>query len=180
MTTLSTQTISITEFRRRTAGNSSVLLLDVRTPAEFAKVHAIGAQLMPLDQLDPAAVSSLRSNPDDPIYIICQSGGRSSKACAQLANSGLENLYSVDGGTAAWEKSGLPVERGSAKTISLERQVRIAAGSLVLIGLILARAIHPAFVALSAFIAAGLVFAGITDTCGMGMLLSKMPWNRRG
>jgi rhodanese-related sulfurtransferase len=84
---------------------------------------------------------------------------------------------SVDGGTQAWEAAGLPIVRGQ-KTISLERQVRIAAGSLVVLGAVLGYFVHPYFIGLSAFVGAGLVFAGVTDTCGMGMLLARMPWNK--
>ena len=86
-------------------------------------------------------------------------------------------MLNVEGGTLAWAEAGLPVVRGK-RAISLERQVRIAAGSLVLLGAILGWMVHPVFVGVSAFIGAGLVFAGITDTCGMGLLLARMPWNR--
>ena len=91
--------------------------------------------------------------------------------------AGVENLFSVEGGTLAWEKAGLPVVRGR-EVISLERQVRIAAGLLVVLGVMLGWLVHPGFLALSAFVGAGLVFAGLTDTCGMGLMLAKMPWNR--
>ena len=86
-------------------------------------------------------------------------------------------MVCVDGGTEAWEQAGLPVVRGRG-VIALDRQVRIAAGLLVLLGVGLSLLVHPAFVAVSAFVGAGLVFAGITDTCGMAMLLAKMPWNQ--
>ena len=86
-------------------------------------------------------------------------------------------MVNVDGGTNAWVEAGLPVERGK-QTISLERQVRIAAGLLVLTGAALAFFVHPYLIGLSAFVGAGLVFAGVTDTCGMGLLLARMPWNR--
>ena len=88
------------------------------------------------------------------------------------------NVVNVEGGTLAWEKAGLPVVPGK-KAISLERQVRIAAGLLVLLGTAFGWFVHPAFLGLSAFVGAGLVFAGVTDTCGMGMLLARMPWNGR-
>jgi tetrahydrodipicolinate N-succinyltransferase len=84
----------------------------------------------------------------------------------------------VEGGTELWAAAGLPTEGTGRKVISIERQVRIGAGSLVLTGLILGFLFHPAFFALSAFIGAGLVFAGITDWCGMGLLLARAPWNR--
>ena len=84
----------------------------------------------------------------------------------------------VEGGMAAWEKMGLPVERGPSAVISIERQVRIGAGALVLIGTVLAWIVHPGFIVVPGFVGAGLVFAGITDYCGMGRVLCKMPWNR--
>ena len=87
------------------------------------------------------------------------------------------NVVNVEGGTLAWAEAGLPVVRGK-KAVSLERQVRIAAGSLVVLGAALSWLLHPAFIALSAFVGAGLIFAGVTDTCGMGMLLARMPWNQ--
>jgi hypothetical protein len=79
----------------------------------------------------------------------------------------------------AWERAGLPMVRGARGSISLERQVRIGAGTLVLAGVVMGWLIHPAFFGFSAFVGAGLVFAGVTDWCGMGMLLAKMPWNQR-
>jgi len=112
------------------------------------------------------------------VYVICYRGTRAAKACEHLQNAGLQNVYSIEGGTAAWEAHGLPVERGTSGIISLERQVRIAAGSLVLAGTLLAWLVHPAFLGIAAFVGAGLVFAGATDFCGMAMLLAKMPWNR--
>ncbi|MBO0696981.1 MAG: DUF2892 domain-containing protein, partial [Zavarzinella sp.] len=94
-----------------------------------------------------------------------------------LLAAGCPDVMNVEGGTAAWAAAGLPVVRGR-KAVSLERQVRIAAGLLVVLGAVLGWLVHPAFVGLSAFVGAGLVFAGVTDTCGMGMLLARMPWNR--
>ena len=90
----------------------------------------------------------------------------------------MSGVYSIEGGTAAWEKMGLPVERGGSRVIALERQVRIAAGALVVLGVVLAWTIHRAFLALPGLVGAGLIFAGISDYCGMAMVLAKMPWNR--
>lgn len=154
-----------------------VELIDVRTPVEFREVHAAGARNVPLDSIDPKSlVDAGNGSPQDSLYVICKSGNRSSKACQRLIDAGVAQVVNVEGGTQAWEAAQLPVVRGK-KAISLERQVRIAAGSLVLLGVILGM-FHPAFFGLSAFVGAGLVFAGITDTCGMGMMLAKMPWNR--
>ena len=156
------------------------LLIDVRTPGEFAAVHAVGVELMPLDQLDPQAVRRRRSalGADCPVYVLCRSGGRATKAVEQLTAAGLTGCAVVAGGTDAWVAAGLPVERGRG-VISLERQVRIAAGSLVVIGVTLGLTVHPAAFALAGFVGAGLVFAGITDWCGMGLLMARMPWNQR-
>jgi rhodanese-related sulfurtransferase len=156
-------------------------LVDVRTPAEFEEVHAEGARLMPLDKLDATTLKQQLGGGNGDgraVYLICRSGDRSKRAADQLTGQGLENVYVVEGGTQAWEAAGLAVKRGR-KTISLERQVRIGAGSLVITGVLLGWLVHPLLYLLSAFVGAGLVFAGVTDTCGMAMMLAKMPWNQR-
>ena len=160
---------------RRCEGGSVALLLDVRTPAEYAELHAAGAELMPLGTLDAASVRSRARG--GPVFLFCRSGSRARLAAERLAKDGLTDCHVVAGGTVAWAAAGLPVIRGR-KTMSLERQVRIAAGSLVVVGAILAETVHHAFIALPAFVGAGLVFAGATDWCGMGMLLARLPWNR--
>ena len=169
-------TISPRELADIRSSGKSVELLDVRTPVEFREVHADIAHNMPLDRLDARTLMSERNGSGEPIYVICRSGGRGNQACEKLFAAGL-NVVNVEGGTLAWEAAGLPVIRGK-KAISLERQVRIVAGFLVLAGAVLAIAVHPYFVALSAFVGAGLMFSGITDTCGMAMLLGKLPWNQ--
>jgi rhodanese-related sulfurtransferase len=171
------QTITPQELAQlRKASGERVELMDVRTPVEFREVHVDFARNVPLDRLDPTAIRAERNGSDEPLYVICRSGGRGRQACELLAAAGL-NVVNVEGGTAAWDAAGLPVIRGH-EAISLERQVRIAAGFLVLLGAVLARTVHPYFIGLSAFIGAGLMFAGITDTCGMGMILARMPWNQ--
>jgi rhodanese-related sulfurtransferase len=154
-------------------------LIDVRTPAEFQEVHVEFAHNVPLGDLEPAKIVQARNgSAGEPLYVICRSGGRGKQACDKFAQAGFDNVVNVEGGTLACESSGLPLVRGK-KVMSLERQVRITAGSLVLVGVVLGSLVHPYLYGLSAFIGAGLVFAGITDTCGMGMLLAKMPWNTR-
>ena len=154
-------------------------IIDVRTPAEYEQVHAHGAVAVPLDSLDPAAHIAARPGPtDEPLYVICQSGARAAKACERFEAAGFKNVWCIEGGTTAWERAGLPVVRGTRKVISLERQVRIAAGSLVLVGLLLGWFVHRSLFGIAAFIGAGLVSAGITNWCGMGLLLAKLPWNR--
>ncbi len=171
------QTITPQELSQlRKASGHGIELIDVRTPIEFREVHVDFARNVPLDRLDPAAIRAERNSSAEPLYVICRSGSRGGQACERLAASGL-NVVNVEGGTAAWDAAGLPVNRGQ-KAISLERQVRIAAGFLVLFGAVLALTVHPYFIGLSAFVGAGLMFAGITDTCGMGMILARMPWNQ--
>lgn len=157
----------------------STRLIDVRTPAEYAEVHVPGAELIPLDRFDPEQLAQDGLKKDEALYILCRSGKRAEQAAEQLSRAGFENPWVVEGGTLAWAESGLPVNRGTATVISLERQVRIAAGALVLSGVLLGYFVHWAFLGLSAFVGAGLVFAGITDWCGMGLLLARMPWNQR-
>ena len=154
------------------------VLLDVRTPAEFESAHAPHARNIPLDRLDPNSLPQIFQRDGIPVAVICQSGTRGQIACEKLAGAGW-NAINVEGGMSAWEAAGLPLVRGR-KMISLERQVRIVAGFLVFIGVALGWFVHPAFFGLSAFIGAGLMVAGFTDFCGMGLLLAKMPWNQRG
>ncbi|HEX6987664.1 MAG TPA: rhodanese-like domain-containing protein, partial [Planctomycetaceae bacterium] len=164
MTVTNVRTISPHELARRRQEGKVVELIDVRTPVEYAEIHVEGARLMPLDSLDPEALAAGRNG--EPLYVICRSGSRAAKAYEALQAAGVENVYSVEGGTMAWERAGLPVVRGR-RVISLERQVRIAAGLLVVLGAALGWLVHPGFLALPAFVGAGLVFAGLTDTCGM-------------
>ena len=156
-----------------------VALIDVRSSVEFAEIHVPKAENIPLDRLDPTGLAiSGRLSQSKSIYLLCRSGGRAMKAAEKFEQAGFSGACVVEGGTLAWDAAGMPVERGAAKTISLERQVRIAAGSLVLIGFVLSLVAHPLFILLSVFVGAGLVFAGISNWCGMGLLLAKAPWNR--
>ena len=153
---------------------NSIPLIDVRTPAEYGSVHAKGAVNHPMESLDLAKISCSK---DEEIHVICQSGGRSMKVCQKLEAAGFTNPVNVDGGTSAWQSAGLPVVTGK-NVMSLERQVRIAAGSLVVIGVAFGQFVHPAGFGLSALIGAGLVFSAVTNICSMGKLIAKMPWNR--
>jgi rhodanese-related sulfurtransferase len=175
---MSISTISPQGLAELCRGKKKIDLIDVRTPVEYREVHVAVAKNVPLDRLDAAAVMQARNgSKDEPLYLICRSGSRGRQACEKLLAAGYTNVVNVEGGTLACLESGLHVVRGK-KAISLERQVRIAAGLLVLLGVLLGWMVHPAFVGLSAFVGAGLVFAGVTDTCGMGLLLARMPWNR--
>ena len=171
-------TISPRDLAAKKQGGEPVELIDVRTPVEYQELHCVFARNVPLSDLDPKAVMTGRNGTSDkPLYVICRSGSRGKQACEKFLAAGFTNVVNVEGGTSAWAECGLPVNRGK-KAISLERQVRIAAGAIVLLGAVLGLLVHPYFLGLSAFVGAGLVFSGVTDTCGMGMLLARMPWNR--
>lgn len=169
------KTITPQELAKLRGAGRPIDLVDVRSPVEYREVHAEQARSVPLDTLDPRAVMASRGDAArGPLYLICRSGGRSRKAAEAFQEAGFDDVASVEGGTLAWERAGLPVVRGE-KTVSLERQVRIAAGSLVALGTALGVLVHPAFLGLPAFIGAGLVFSGVTDTCGMAMILARLP-----
>ncbi|EAQ82050.1 hypothetical protein DSM3645_00010 [Blastopirellula marina DSM 3645] len=172
------KTISPQQLAEREKSGQPIELIDVRTPAEFREVHASSARNTPLESLDAANVVKTRQqSADQPLYVICRSGKRADQACQKFVAAGFTNVVNVEGGTVAWEAANLPVVRGK-KAMALERQVRIAAGSLVLLGAVLGLAVHPYFIGISAFVGAGLIFAGVTDTCGMAMILARMPWNQ--
>jgi rhodanese-related sulfurtransferase len=155
------QTIPPAQLHAQMQGGAQPEILDVRTPAEYAVAHIAGTTLIPLDKLRPADVAARRN-----------------EAARQLLDAGIAPVISIQGGTAGWIAAGLPVIRAGGRVISLERQVRIVAGSLVLIGSLLAWLVHPVFIGVPIFVGSGLVFAGATDFCGMGILLGRMPWNR--
>lgn len=176
---MAVQTITPEELAALLKQDGRVDLIDVRTPAEYGSVHVEAALNVPLDGLDTGALAEQRkSSSESPVYVVCQSGARSRQACEKLCEAGVVAV-SVEGGTPACERAGLAVKRGK-QTLSLERQVRIAAGAFVALGTLLAVVVSPWFLVVPGFIGCGLIFAGLTDWCGMGMLLAKMPWNRVG
>ncbi len=176
---MAVKTINVQELREKILRGEKVELLDVRTPAEFQELHVPGANLVPLDRLDPKTFMAGRNGTSEPLYVLCRSGNRARKAYEKFLAAGFDNVVCVEGGTLAWEQAGFPVNRGR-KVMSLERQVRIAAGLIVVVSSLLGLFVHPYFAAIAAFVGAGLVFAGITDTCGMAMILARMPWNQAG
>lgn len=151
----------------------NVQLVDVRSPDEYAGGHAARAINVPLDELE-ARLDDL----GDRVAILCNSGNRASMACELLADHH-GNVMLVEGGLEAWSKSGMPVTEPTRGTRwSLERQVRLGAGLMVLAGTLLSLAVNPAWIYLAVFVGAGLTFAGLTNLCLMAGLLAKLPWNR--
>jgi len=154
------------------------IFVDVRSPAEYRSMRVQGAVNLPLNSLTCEDVKKLVGDKQNPaIILLCGKGGRARKA-AEILQAGSFNLLVVEGGTNACVDANLPIEKDSGSTISIERQVRIGAGSLVCLGLALGFFVNPLFYILSAFIGAGLIFAGVTDWCGMGLLIARAPWNK--
>jgi len=174
MTTTELKTVTPHE---AAAARDQHLFLDVRTPSEYAEIHIEGSRLHPLDELDPAKVREVLGD-NKSCCIVCRSGNRAKQAAEKLTKAGLGQITVLDGGMQAWDAAGLPANRGQKKTISLERQVRIGAGVMVFAGTLLGVLVNPLWLILPGFVGAGLTFAGVTDWCGMGLLLARMPWNQ--
>lgn len=172
-----TTTISPTAAARLLREDPGALLIDVREPDEHARAHIPGARNLPLSRLEAA---DLALPPGRTLIFHCRSGARTAAQAgrlAALAGPGREAL-AVEGGLDAWRRAGLPVVEDRRQPIELMRQVQIAAGSLVLAGVLGGALVAPAFYVLAGFVGAGLVFAGTTGFCGMARLLQAMPWNR--
>jgi len=153
--------------------SGAIGVIDVREPMEFAGGHIAGSLNVPLARLADTQL------PDGPLVLVCQSGNRSLQGCRRLLERQPSRLLlDLEGGIPAWQQAGLPLLRQANAPLPLMRQVQIAAGSLVLLGLILSHTVAPAWIALTWFVGAGLCFAGISGFCGMARLLAAMPWNR--
>ncbi|NVK41627.1 MAG: rhodanese-like domain-containing protein [Oceanospirillaceae bacterium] len=152
-------------------------VVDVRSGAEYRSERLPNTVHIPLQELPDAGNRLEPVTPGDTLYLLCQSGKRAASAAQALSQQQHCELVVIEGGLNALKQQGVKLERSKAG-LSLERQVRIAAGALVLLGVLLGSLVHPAGFALSAFVGAGLMFAGITDWCGMALLLARMPWNR--
>jgi rhodanese-related sulfurtransferase len=157
--------------------HAAVKLIDVRTPAEFEAAHIPGSYNVPLDLIDEHR-NELRDSLREPAIIVCRTGNRARQAAGQLRAAHLDHIHILDGGLLAWESSGQEVRHGERRTWSLERQVRGVAGSLVMVGALGGLLVNPAIGLLAAGVGAGLTFSAATDTCGMAMILARMPWNR--
>lgn len=168
------------------------IVIDVRTKMEHDEKRLKSQHIhVPLDELSPADFMMRRGlDKGAAVYIICRSGKRAAQAAEKFNAAGYTNIYVVDGGLMACEECGHAVEghtvqvntstQKSTGPLSLERQVRIAAGLLAALGALLGLAVHPLFTVIPLFVGGGLVFAGITDRCGMALILTKAPWNTKG
>lgn len=174
-------TISPQRLHRRMDAGQPVTLLDVRSPAEYRAGHVSGALSLPLDELDTAALVQrigIRDIGSElPLYLTCQSGVRAQQAAEKLYDAGHRNLMLLQGGTEAWRREGLPM-RGTGSVLSLEQQVQITIGALLILKVAFGFTVHELFFVLGALIGAGLITAGLTRWCGLARLIARLPWNR--
>ncbi len=170
-------TVGVAQARQLIESSPDTLVVDVRTPGEFETAHIDGAINLPLDQVD-AHLRRIVADAGGRMVLICQSGQRAQQAQEKLASAGLSDVSVLDGGMNAWLEAGAPVNRGRQRW-SLERQVRLVAGLIVLLSIV-ASIWVPEARYVAGFIGAGLTFAAFTNTCAMGMLLSRLPYNRGG
>jgi len=152
------------------------VLIDIREIDEYAREHIPGAVSLPVSALDEA---NLTLEAGQQAIFHCKSGMRTDTNCALLAEHVEGEAFMLDGGLDAWRALGLPTAKDAKAPLEINRQVQITAGSLVLLGVVLGWFVTPALFGLSAFVGAGLMFAGISGWCGMANVLAVMPWNQR-
>lgn len=169
---MSIPAITSKEARKRLEEGSAILV-DIREPAEHAREKIPGAHSMPLSGFDPAKLAVGKA-----VIFHCQSGNRTRTNADRLCVVEAPEMYVLEGGITGWKSAGHATNLDRSKPIELQRQVQIAAGSLTVLGLLLALLISPWFALLSAFVGCGLMFAGISGWCGMAHLLAIMPWNK--
>ncbi len=174
---MSIPTISPMEAKRRLAAGTAVLV-DIREPMEHAREAIPGARSSPLSGFGARSLEGIEGDNAPAVIFHCQSGKRTADNAMQLRTCGIPELYVLEGGLTGWKSAGLATRVDRTQPIEIQRQVQIAAGSLVLAGLALAYLVSPWFLALSAFVGTGLVFAGVSGWCGMAKVLGVMPWNR--
>lgn len=166
--------IDARELKRR-LDNREAILIDIRESDEHAREHILGARLAPVSALD---AHDFDRDHDKVAVFHCKSGMRTQANTARLLAKGFRESYYLAGGIEAWKAAGLPVHANKNAPLELMRQVQITAGLLIVSGVLLGWFVNPAFYALSAFVGAGLTFAGATGWCGMALVLKSMPWNR--
>lgn len=168
--------VTVHQMDRLSTPGGDCQIIDVREFSEFNGERIANARSMPLSNFERHASEIDKSKP---VYLMCRSGNRAKQAAERLVSKGFSDIHVIEGGMGAWEQANLPVIKGDSKVWSLERQVRFTAGLLVLTGVAVGYLFTPYAFILSGFVGAGLVFAAVTDTCGMAMVLARMPWNQK-
>ena len=155
--------------------SGAAVLVDIREPDEFAREHIAGALKAPLSGFEQA---HLKLEPGRDVVFMCRTGNRTGSNCRRLSDRIDGEAFVLEGGLDAWKQAGLPTVADTSAPLEIMRQVQIGAGGLVLAGAVLGFLVHPGFYALSAFVGAGLLMAGVTGFCGMARLLALAPWNQ--
>lgn len=164
------------------------IIIDVRTSMEHAEKHlSQGHMLLPLEELkDADALDKQEIDKSSSVYLLCRNDNRSRKAAEKFTKEGFNNVYVIEGGLNACENQGHEVDGhdtqcavAGSRLLSLERQIRIVAGLIAAVGAVLGLIIDPLFSIIPLFVGSGLIFAGVTDRCGMALILTKAPWNKR-
>jgi len=174
-------TISPQRLHGMSIDGKKIKLIDVRTAAEYRAGHVSGAKLIPLDEFNADILAEIETHSvvdyEEPVYLTCHAGQRAEQAALRLIDAGFQNVSVVEGGTLAWQKAGLPMNR-CGNAISLERQVQITIGVLLVLKVIFGFTVHELFFAAIPFIGAGLIFAGLSNWCGLSRLIAVLPWNQ--
>lgn len=170
-----TDIIDTAELQRMMLDDPATRILDVRTGGEFDGVHIGGSYNVPLDTLGEHARDL--ADVEHPVVLVCKSGARADQAHTTLTGAGKQRLHLLDGGLDAWIAGGGDVVRGTSETWAMDRQVRLVAGSISLIGILLSMFV-PKAKWLAGGVATGLTFSAVTNTCAMGNALAKLPYNR--
>jgi len=173
------QSISAAALSKLIANGERLRIIDVRTPIEYQEVHLDLAQNIPLDRLNlKELMESGFGIASEPLYVVCRSGSRGAQACQKFNNAGYSNVINIEGGTLACVREGIAVTRGK-KSVPLHCQVQIITGTMVMAGVLLAIFLsNQNWLLLSLAMGAGLTFSGLTNTCAMGVILARMPWNQ--
>lgn len=166
---------TISPQRAKALIDAGAVLIDIREPDEYAREHIPQARLHPAGALRKGAIQASSA----PVIFHCKSGGRTQSQAARLASTVTCEAYILEGGLEAWKRAGLPIETDRGQPLELRRQVQLVAGSAIVLGVVLGALVSPWLYLVPAFVGAGLIIAGATDTCGLAHVLRLMPWNRR-
>lgn len=169
------ETIAGKELEQRLKNDLALQVVDVREVIEYQSEHLPNTKNIPLSSFEKS-ISTLDF--DKSVYVLCRTGSRATQAADQLQKNGCENVCLIEGGLEALKSVGFKTVQGPSRVWAMDRQVRFGAGSMVLIGIFGYWVIHPVFLFLSVFVATGLIFSAVTNTCGMALMLGKCPWNQ--
>ena len=169
------KTLTPKEFNALKEKESSLQLVDVREVSEFESEHVEGAENKPLSRFDKSMASLDKQKP---VYLLCSTGSRAAQASKKLKKHGYEDVCVIEGGLEALKGQGCKTKQGQTRVWAMDRQVRMAAGVFILASILGTWWVHPTFILVAVFVACGLIFSAVTNTCGMALLLGKCPWNQ--